>query len=1022
MKPHLLIASLALLAPLPVLLAGSLDAVTDAVLGQPDPTSQEFTEGPAQAARFDVSGPGAVTVDQRSGRVFVCDFGNNRILSWPDSAGFTNGQSADVVLGQANFTDRDAATSAVTLHNPMAATVDRMGNLYVADAGNHRVLGYRAPFSTGMAATLVLGQADFISGAERHGATEPDRTTLTNPMGLCCDEYGNLWVSDTSESRVLFYEAPFYNDTIADGLLGHMENGTDYSWSEYETNSPSPERGLYWPAGLKVSVDGSRLAVADWYNHRVVVYALNTTQRPWGTPTPGMNAVAVLGQSSLSHLAGRNREDDSGYDFGSPHAETLDYPIDVAWNSRGDLLVADSDNNRVLAYPPSAGPGGVATVADRVFGQADLNSKEYPAPSASSMHYPVGVAVDGWDNVLVADQENIRVMRYDQPFALSAPALATATPSEFYVYQEALGGLSRLAIGTGFTKRSVFSGNGTFEYWGSRVFSHSNLAGLGGAGNLGINVLSLFSGGISSNYLFEPIVVARPGDASVDGVLGQPSPTSSNPGAANIARLVMANGATHHAISAANMESPQAVAISPVDGRVFVSDAVNHRVLSWTSAAAREAGTEADLVFGQADFYGHFANRGNATPNGFSLNNPNGLACSSDGRLYVADTGNHRVMEYRPPFSNGVDGDVYWGQTAPNQGSPNRGGAIQDRGLSSPTALSMDTRSYLAIADTGNNRVLVIKPPREFSLQPPISFLPAAAVEVYGQPGYTQGAANNGGISAQTLAAPQGVAFRDDNSLWISDTTNHRALHISLSTRNSFGQAPDLILGQSSGTVGLANAGGSATPATLSGPTGIAAKHGVLAISDRGNQRVQVYQDPADGKDSSADVTLQSGTTSDAVAIDSNHTLWVAQASSARVLKWLEPLPTPFDAWNLNEFTATQWANPAIGGPFADPDHDGQVNLLEYALDTHPLTPNGQAWPALQTPQNNILKFPYSPARSDIAVHIERSESLVQWTPVFDSSASLSNFTSNSGMGTWTDSTSPGGPKEFYRLDITLLP
>lgn len=1022
MKPRLFFASLAFLAPLPTLLAASLDPVADAALGQPDLAAQEFTTGPAQADRFDSAGPGALTVDQHSGRVFVCDVANNRILSWPDSAGFTNGQSADVVLGQTNFLNHDAATSATTLKSPMTATVDRMGNLYVADTGNHRVLGYRAPFSTGMAATLVMGQADFISGDERHGATDPDRTTLTNPMGVCCDEFGNLWVSDTSESRVLFYEAPFYNDTIADGLLGHAENGTDYSWSDYETNSPSPERGLYWPAGLKVSVDGSRLAVADWYNHRVVVYALNTTQRPWGTPTPGMNAVAVLGQSSLSHLAGRNREDDPGHNFGDPHAETLDFPIDVAWNSRGDLLVADSDNNRVAIFPPSAGPGGVATAADRELGQVDLNSKDYPAPSASSMHYPVGVAVDGWDNVLVADQENIRVMRYDQPFALPTPVLTSAAPSAFYVRQEPLGGLSRLAIGTGFTRRSVFSGNGTFEYWGSRAYSHSNLAGLGAITNLGINVLSQFSGGVSSNIIFEPMVICRPGDAAVDGVLGQPSPTSNAPGAANIARMVMANGATHHAISAANMESPQAVAISPVDGRVFVADAANHRVLSWTSAASHEAGTEADLVFGQQDFYGHFANRGNTTPSSFTLSNPSGLTCSSDGRLYVADTGNHRVMEYRPPFSNGVDGDVYWGQTAPNQGSPNRGGAIQDRGLSSPTALSMDTRNYLAIADTGNNRVLVIKPPREVSVQPPISPLPAAAVEVYGQPSYTQGTANNGGISAQTLASPQGAAFRDDNSLWISDTNNHRALHISIATRNSFGQAPDLILGQSTATAGSPNAGGSASATTLSGPTGIAAKHGVLAIADRGNQRVQLYQDPADGNDSSADLTLQPNTISDAVAIGNDHALWVAQASSARVLTWLEPLATPFDTWNLNEFTAKQWADPTIGGPFADPDHDGQANLLEYALDTHALTPNGQAWPALQTPQDNILKFAYSPARSDIAVHIERSDSLVQWTPVFDSSVSLSNFTSTGGVGTWTDSTSPGGPKEFYRLNVTLRP
>ena len=52
----------------------------------------------------------------------------------------------------------------------------------------------------------------------------------------------------------------------------------------------------------------------------------------------------------------------------------------------------------------------------------------------------------------------------------------------------------------------------------------------------------------------------------------------------------------------------------------------------------------------------------------------------------------------------------------------------------------------------------------------------------------------------------------------------------------------------------------------------------------------------------------------------------------------LEPGNTGFIAWQETKFTPAQLADLSISGPNADPDGDGSVNLLEYALLSEPLS------------------------------------------------------------------------------------
>ena len=130
------------------------------VLGQVDFANS--TANLVDASGF--SSPGGIAVDQSisPNRLYIADTQNNRILRYNNVTTLINGGPADVVIGQADsnssFCNQGGTPSAATLCRPAAVAVDGSGNLYVADTVNNRVLVYTGTISTGMDASIVLGQ------------------------------------------------------------------------------------------------------------------------------------------------------------------------------------------------------------------------------------------------------------------------------------------------------------------------------------------------------------------------------------------------------------------------------------------------------------------------------------------------------------------------------------------------------------------------------------------------------------------------------------------------------------------------------------------------------------------------------------------------------------------------------------------------------------------------------------------------------------------------------------------------
>jgi len=121
----------------------------------------------------------------------AADTFNSRVLIY--NAPLSTDASASVALGQAALTDRggnQGGEGAATMAQPQGVAVDSSGNLYVADWGNCRVTEYVPPFTTGMSASLVLGQSSFTSGS-----CVVSQTNLSDTGGLALDSKISGWLT-----------------------------------------------------------------------------------------------------------------------------------------------------------------------------------------------------------------------------------------------------------------------------------------------------------------------------------------------------------------------------------------------------------------------------------------------------------------------------------------------------------------------------------------------------------------------------------------------------------------------------------------------------------------------------------------------------------------------------------------------------------------------------------------------------------------------------------------------------------
>jgi hypothetical protein len=284
------------------------------------------------------------------------------------------------------------------------------------------------------------------------------------------------------------------------------------------------------------------------------------------------------------------------------------------------------------------------------------------------------------------------------------------------------------------------------------------------------------------------------------------------------------------AVGAATLNVPTGIAAR--DGVLVVADAWNHRVLIWHGLPTR-SNQPADIVLGQSDFESNAPNRGSDAPSASSLNWCYGTAIS-EGALYVADTGNRRVLKWnRIPEANGTPADLVLGQDNFETRDENGGRPADAAGMRWPHGLATDN-GRLFVADAGNNRIMVWDAPPAGNGAPCTFVLgqqDVAGVD-HNQAAYYP--------TAQSLNMPYGVAVLG-RKLAAADTANCRIVGYDLDGLAMTAPAR-WISGQSTFGDKGENRWGVQQRDSLCWPYGISACGATMAVADSGNNRVLVWE------------------------------------------------------------------------------------------------------------------------------------------------------------------------------------
>lgn len=285
----------------------------------------------------------------------------------------------------------------------------------------------------------------------------------------------------------------------------------------------------------------------------------------------------------------------------------------------------------------------------------------------------------------------------------------------------------------------------------------------------------------------------------------------------------------HGPVGAATLNMPTGLA---AEGEILaLADAWNHRILIWHGVPGRN-NQPANIVLGQADFSGGLANRGRGEASADSLNWCYGVTIA-EGRLFVADTGNRRVLVWNSlPKRHGQAADLVLGQgdmVTRDDNASGLGGAV---GMRWPHAIAV-REGRILVADAGNNRVMV------WHSMPNADGAPCSFV--LGQAGFAGLDHNQAGYypDARALNMPYGLAFQGDRLL-CADTASSRLL-----AYDADGLGMGMAAAGLAGQPGFADKGDNRWHAaerdSLCWPFGLAACGARLAIADTGNNRVLLW-------------------------------------------------------------------------------------------------------------------------------------------------------------------------------------
>jgi hypothetical protein len=438
-----------------------------------EPTNEAVLNGDTATFNVGVSGVGPFSYQWQFNGTNIPN--GNGIISALAGTGSSSGYGGD----------GGVATNA-DLFNPTGVAADSFGDIFIDDRANNRI---RMVNTNGIINTFAgIGPAGSSGSYSGDGGPAISAGLNLNggisSSGVAVDGLGNVYIADVGNERIRKVNTNGIIMTIAGtNTVGFSGDG-----------GPAVSALLKTPTGLAVDAYGD-LFIADTGNNRIREIKTN---------------------GIIMTVAGTNSAGFAG-DGGPAVDAKLSAPVGVAVDAAGNLFIADTSNNRVR----EVGLNGIITTLAGT-NAAGFSGDGGPATNAS-LDQPDGVAVDAYDDIFIADNQNARVRMVNIQGTISTAAGdgirgnsgngGAATNAELYDAS----GVGVDSYGNLYVSITTYSSVRKVGFGGVPSLQLTNVTAAN-AGNYDVIVTSPYgsvtSSIVSLNVLLPPAVVVQPYDVT----------------------------------------------------------------------------------------------------------------------------------------------------------------------------------------------------------------------------------------------------------------------------------------------------------------------------------------------------------------------------------------------------------------------------------------------------------------------------------------------------------------------------
>jgi sugar lactone lactonase YvrE len=558
------------------------------------------------------------------------------------------------------------------LNLPVGIAFDTAGNLYVADNSNQRLRKVTAGVTPTISTYAGNGQGTFCgdAGAATSGC-------LQFPIGVVADGANppNVYVADSTNNRVRKISPTGVITTFAGSGVSAFCGD----------NGPATSACFSSPRGLALNSAGD-LFIADSLHNRIRVVNHTT------------NIITTFAGSGVAGYCG---------DTSAATSACLNHPRGIKFDSAGNLFIADENNNRIRRV--DAITGTITTVAGA---GATGYAGDGGAAALALLSHPRGIAFDSANDLIIADSDNDRVRKVVTGVngfvdGGSGEAIATIAGSGVSGYCGDGGAAASACVNSPDDLAYDASGNlyiAAALNHRIRVVDHitNNISTFAGSstycGDTGLATAACLNNpqGVERHAPTDPLYIADTGNHVIRVVNGTTITTFAGTGTPGYSGD---NGPA----AAAQLYSPRGLSINAA-GDLYIADTTNNRIRRIDHAThniTTVAGTGAQGYTGDA-----------GAALSATLNLPRDVFIDAAGDLYIADTANNVVRMVTPGPDGVVNGGA--GETITTvagnggmadcvTGSP----ATTTACLNVPNGIFVDG-SGLLIADTGNQKVKLV--------------------------------------------------------------------------------------------------------------------------------------------------------------------------------------------------------------------------------------------------------------------------------------------------------------------------